>query len=109
MSCCVQVFCPAFFVAIDHKYEAVVISIRGTLSIHVSVFVLISVVYSSPYPQDVLTDLSSEPDIVSTCGDGDVYGHRVHSILLHNPPLPPPLPLGHDGRGTRSAAKTGEG
>ncbi len=51
MSCCVQVFCPAFFVAIDHKYEAVVISIRGTLSIHVSVFVLISVVYSSmPLP-----------------------------------------------------------
>ncbi len=40
MSCCVQVFCPAFFVAIDHKYEAVVISIRGTLSIHVSMVVL---------------------------------------------------------------------
>ncbi len=45
-----------------------------------------------PYPQDVLTDLSSEPDIVSTCEDGDVYGHRVHSVLPTQPSIIPPLP-----------------
>ncbi len=47
-----------------------------------------------PYPQDVLTDLSSEPDIVSTCEDGDVYGHRVYSVLLTQPSITPPPPQG---------------
>ena len=31
----IQVFCPAFYVAVDHSQQAVVVAIRGSLSIKV--------------------------------------------------------------------------
>lgn len=67
--------------AYDHKFQAVVVAIRGSLSLHVSFddaqYILYHKVDDCYTLQDFITDLSSEPQVFSTCEDGDIYGHRV--------------------------------
>jgi sn1-specific diacylglycerol lipase len=62
-----EVFCPAFYVAVDHSQRVVVVAIRGSLSI-----------------KDALTDLSAQPSLLTMSDKGDYYGHKVG-------PRPPPL------------------
>lgn len=85
----IQVFCPAFYVVVDHVQQTVVVAIRGSLSIKVDYYNSVChvlwmpsplvpiAVLSLSLPQDALTDLSAHPSLLTMSEKGDFYGHKV--------------------------------
>ena len=84
-----QVFCPAFYVVVDHSQKTVVVVIRGTFSIkvrtwqHLSTSELLTLILYIYCCQDALTDLSAQPSLLAISEAGHFYGHKVVFCNVH--------------------------